>query len=1569
MFLIVASVASAPAYSFIGSISESGPLTSLLNRSGGELLGSKDIISINGFPVDRNSVRPDFGGFINLGKMEYNGSPSRTLVYGHGNVAALSKNAYVIGFGGGGIGQPLLGVAVSESPLPTNLGFSYSTDSPLQFDQLLPPDNVYDANMTGRLSGSSIIGSDTVVSKHKVNGSGVRVAIVDTGTDFGNPDLMHSLARDENGVPIMLDADGQGIVLANATYIAKIDPVSGKMLDAGYTPKSELPDGMTSWVYLNDTGAVYMRVSHGEIPVYNTLYPFFGPPVVNATATVDWKIGESATDYIRSQSGVYRFGVIYQTQLHFGSITFALVPVLVVDSEKPGVYDTIIPDMYSAWYFFARNDLARVGGDAVEHLFPDPSFDFTDDTPIKIGDGNEFLVYDYDKDGFPDFSAGTAGARVVDVWQVISNKTEPVIGDDTGYGGVVVADLLEPMDPSGEYFGVMYDLQGHGTGTASTVASSGKQLYDIYDNKTGYPLTGIAPGAEIVPVKALWAGNSLYGWIYASGFDLNSTDGRWRFSGDHKADIISNSWGVAPFPLLQYGPGYDIMSVVSSTLAVPGLLADEYPGTIMVNSVGNNGLAYGSTGSPNTSPLAISVGATTNNVHIGYNGFENVTRFGNSKLPYDEISDFSSRGPGVLGDPKPELMAVGSYAFTPAIVNLKNIETAPDDSNSDGAFWLFGGTSMAAPMVAGVAALVIDDMKAQGKEIDPFEVKSVLMSSAKDLNNDPFVQGSGRVDAPAAIDLSRGKNRMISAYTEDTVANVLSAMSGAIYQFNQTLGIIDGAGDLTNKLSDVNFRESRWFAGHVEQGESASTDIIVENPTGSEIRVELASVVEKLVSRHEIHNSTRPLETDPLHNTTEFGYIPNYYNLDEAIGGIPENADLMVARVNFPFESFMNLTEIFGDHLRLASIYGYDWIDSDGDGNVTYTETSMINRGGSWGTVQELRVADPAEKFRNTPLIGVYPVPQIFSFWQGDRGLNSTAMNYTLTIEFYSRQPNPAIQFGQDSVNSDKASLIIDAKDKESVRATLQTGEDMLPGVYFGSIIVKAENSNRQMVMPVSYVVTSKPVQKDVPVVFSPDPDADQSLLGLRPNGYVGGLFDMTSRYAAGDWRSYYFTVDDDTITSMSLKISWPHNSTSINAMAFGPDGRVIASSVPAGVFETFAGWPTNDWLGTTPFSEGGAFYFSQNSGANSTLLFVPVNQTGVYSVLLHNTLFHGNSLYEPVQVEAKFSTILPDNIAPLITVDLPKIVGGIHSKIPVTIVEKNPARWSYAIDAGEPVDPDLVYDESLKDTASFDISFDTAELAEGMHRLRVDSSDLVGHSTSFVSSFELDATPPVVEMFIQPADTGIKNPVQDRVVISKDAVISWNITDKNGVAGRQVLPIASATTVQPGMSSYAVINAISLQEGAYEFSIVARDVPGNSATRTLAVVVDRTAPAVTISTEGGGFNVRGPAKILIGAEDPNLKSTTLVIGDRKSVDITGLAEYELDTTELPDGQYTLKVVAVDEAGNENSAMTGLSVSNVAPQIVSATLLGLAAGGGIASAAWLALTRKRRRLASDAGNQ
>ncbi|WP_415282710.1 Ig-like domain-containing protein [Candidatus Nitrososphaera sp. FF02] len=833
-------------------------------------------------------------------------------------------------------------------------------------------------------------------------------------------------------------------------------------------------------------------------------------------------------------------------------------------------------------------------------------------------------------------------------------------------------------------------------------------------------------------------------------------------------------------------------------------------------------------------------------------------------------------------------------------------------------------------------------MKDSGREVNPFEVKSILMSSAKDLHNDPFVQGSGRVDALAAVELARGESGRFSIYTDDTAENLLATLAPTVFTYAGALGIIDSGYliQVPGALPDIDGPrpESRWFAGHVEQGKTAETGIIVHNPTKTTLHVQLSSVVEKLVARYEMTNSTRVFELDPTHKKDEYGYAPNYYSLTEMAGELPD-ADLMVARVNFPFASFMNSTELFADRLRIASVYAYNWDDADSDGNVTFSETALINRGGAWGTTQEVRVSDPKAKFTGTPVIGVYPVPDVYSFWRGDTRIDAAPMNYTLTVEFYKRMPNPDIVL-------DKNELDVPAGETGTVNATITATDDAISGVYYGEIM--ASSPYHTAMMPVSYAVATKPVPKDVPVVVSPGtlqgPEVEKDL-GLRPNGYVGGLSDMTSRYAAGDWRSYYFTVSDPTITSMSLKISWPHNSTSINAMAFGPDGQLVASSVPAGVFQEFAGWPSNDWLGTSAFSEGGAFYFSQNAGDRATIMHVPVEKQGVYSVLVHNTLFHGESLYEPLSVEAKFSTLVPDTKPPVIAADFPQFVPGGKSRVTVTLEDENPAGLSYAID-GNPA-------PAIEDR----ITIDGSTLKEGVHTLTVESTDAAGNSAIVSSQFTVDRTPPVAELYI--VEGNATRAAGATVAVAGQPTLAWNVTDANGVRklAAVILPGAGPAMLSPSHS--AAFNATGLPDGRYNMTIISRDVPGNKGLQTWDIIVDNTAPDASVAVAGG--DVRGTTNIALDIIDENPGPATLLIGDRMEVNVTGMSEYALDTTGLPDGEYEIQLAATDAAGNADTAVAMLTVANVKPTIEMTAILGVA--GGLAAGAAVAWAVARRQAA------
>ncbi|MEJ2259105.1 MAG: S8 family serine peptidase, partial [Nitrosopumilaceae archaeon] len=1035
-------------------------------------------------------------------------------------------------------------VAILEENSVSNLiarGYYVIEDFELDFHSTEIPD----ASRIGKITGSSL-----AEEKYNVTGNGITIAVVDTGVDFSNPDITDTVARDSKNHPIMIDADGQGIILTNATFFAYIDKDN---IIRNYT--KPLPDKITSGVYYNKDG-VFLDISQGgqgtQVPVYNSFFPQAGPEVVfNGTLTTDMKIGDNNRDYIQSKSGIYHLGIMYQGSFS-GQVRIQVVPVLFVDANESGKYDTIIPDLSTSWEDYTRFDLAA--GEK-----PNYDFDFTDEKPIVLGSGNEFLVYDSNDDGKIDYSAGTVGARVLDIHNVIQNATINIDDKLNAINGT----LLAPIDPNGTYFGVMTDFMGHGTASAASISSQGLEEYDIYNNTSKYTIKGVAPGAKIVPIKALWFGDTVYAWLWAAGFEHEESS--WKFSGKPNVDIISNSWGISNFPLLQSAPGMDILSLVQSILVTPHSLDDDYPGIIIVSSSGNSGPGYGTIGMPNASPFGISVGATTNNVFVGYGPFENQPRFGNTTTHYNHVVDFSSRGPGIIGDPKPDIMSIGAHGFVPSSM-LKSEKDSKIES-----FSLFGGTSMAAPLVAGSAAVLMEGLNKQSKDYDSFYIKNILMSTATDLKNDPFNQGSGLVNVDTALQFVNGENGIFVVSNDASYDNIKNILDPVVESINSTSIGFDHF-----QIPSKNMPMTSWFAGHMLPGEKGGT----------------------------IYTKDEELKDKPA-------FIPNYFELSDVkthknLGAfydkenpIPDDASLLILNVNFPFETFMNKTnDLYADDLRISSLYLYDWIDHNNNTKITSDELSLISRAGSWGTVQELRITEPAEKFEGTPIVGVYPVPTKFSYWAGDTYQNATSMDYTLSASYYKKQ-NWSVIWPETST------ITIPPKDSVDVKINLSLPEEIQTGVYQG--FLSFEGEQHTVNAPVSFVVKTKVNQKEIPIVIS----GSQSNDVLYGNGYIKGAFDMANRYMAGDWRQYYFDIQDESINSASIELSWDTDDTNLSVFVMNPKGKIIQTNMPSGIFGHFLGWASLDWLGGSAFSQGGGFYPVKNKDNTSTVIYVPINQTG----------------------------------------------------------------------------------------------------------------------------------------------------------------------------------------------------------------------------------------------------------------------------------------------------------------------------------------------------------------------
>jgi len=1308
----------------------------------------------------------------------------RYLVFGHGSIDSVGANTISSVSSNNGFFSIVI-LPEQSVPILSAKGYHIIKDFPLEFH----------AAERGAFSEMDKIressGTELAQIKYNYTGAEIKIAIVDTGVDFSNPDLRDSLARDEQNFPMMLDADGQGLVLTNATFIANIDkygvlanitkPVIEKI-------NRSLEKNATSTVYLTKNGVFLNLKQKGKgtpVSIYNSFFPASGlAPKFNGTILDDYKIGKSKHDYIKSASGVYHFGMMYQGAMQGPFTSVQAVPVLVVDSQASGLYDTIIPDISTSWKDYTKFDLKK-------GQKPEYDFDFTDETPIKIGSGNEFLVYDSNKDGKLDYSAGTIGAQIVDVYGVMSQNKSSVDKFLKATNGT----LLLPLDPKGNFFGVMTDFVGHGTGAASSIASKGKEQYDIYNNTKKYVLPGVAPGAKIIPVKALWFGDTVYGWLWASGFD--STNSTWKFSGQPRADIISNSWGISNFPSLKTTPGIDVLSLIVNVLSTPQSIDPKYPGVVIISSAGNAGPGYGTMGLPNAAPFGITVGATTNNVYVGYGAFKGQPRFGNTTEHANHLVDFSSRGPSIIGDPKPDLLDTGAYGFVPS-----NVLKAKKDSKAE-SFSMFGGTSMAAPLVSGSAAVVMQGLKEKNQDYDPFMIKNILMSTATDIYNDPFTQGAGFVNSYKAAQFVNGEGGVFTVYNNSTYHTIKQVLDSPTLRLNQTL-----PGFNIFKLSEKTHPQTSWFGGRLAPGDKSTTTFTIENPGNQTITIQVIPQKLELIERSEINSTTKIRLKDILYNKTGV-FRPDYIKLSDVSKhdslssyydnhtSMPKDTELMVMNLNFAFSDFMNKTEkLYASDMKIASLYLYDWNDKDGDSKVSSSELSLVNRGGSWGTVQELRVSDPNSKFEGVPLVGVYPVPTRYSYWQGEIKKNSTEMNYALSVNHYKKQE-------WSDIWVDNSLVQVPPHGTAQVSATITVPDDAKPGLYQG--FLRFIGNNHTANAPVSFGVVSQ-IQKDKLVVISGQKNSDT----LYGNGYIKGAFDMTNRYNAGDWRQYFFDINDPSINTASIDVSWKNDDTNFSAFMIDPQGRIIQSNVPSGVFGQLLDWPTSDWLGTTPFSEGGGFYPVKNKDSTSTLLYAPINQTGTYTLLLHSTLFGGQAATEPFTVIGRFSSISADNTPPAIVFPIAPFT----STIPIpTITDDGEISVKYYLD-----------DTQIN-------NFDA--ISEGPHTLKIDATDNMGNITTQFYSFVVDRTAPEIL---------VKNPA-DNSRISGLLNLDFAISDENLDAVSVLLPDGTIIENQTSID----FDTAGLHDGKYTIEIHSADKAGNQSQKTIPIEISRTMPQTSI--------------------------------------------------------------------------------------------------------------------------
>lgn len=256
---------------------------------------------------------------------------------------------------------------------------------------------------------------------------------------------------------------------------------------------------------------------------------------------------------------------------------------------------------------------------------------------------------------------------------------------------------------------------GHGTHVASVAANAD---YDVYGK-----VYGVAPNAAIVGIKAFDSeGKATYADVIR-GIE-------WALQVKDKINlrVLNMSFGGMQRSYYWEDP------------LNQAVMKAWQEGIVVVASAGNNGPDPMTIGVPGNVPYIITVGAMT----------DSYTELQTSD---DKIATFSAAGPTPAGFVKPDLVAPGGHVAGLMAFNTQIVNDHPE-YHDGGKYFEMSGTSQAAAVVSGVAALMI----AQDPSLSPDDVKCRLIDSAHTaltsegkLAYSVFQQGSGVVNAKDAL--------------------------------------------------------------------------------------------------------------------------------------------------------------------------------------------------------------------------------------------------------------------------------------------------------------------------------------------------------------------------------------------------------------------------------------------------------------------------------------------------------------------------------------------------------------------------------------------------------------------------------------------------------------------------------------------------------------------------------------------------------------------------------------------------------------------------------------------------
>src|SRR5437667_210520 len=204
-----------------------------------------------------------------------------------------------------------------------------------------------------------------------------------------------------------------------------------------------------------------------------------------------------------------------------------------------------------------------------------------------------------------------------------------------------------------------------------------------------------------------------------------------------------------------------------------------------------------------------------------------------------------------------------------------------------------------------------------------------------------------------------------------------------------------------------------------------------------------------------------------------------------------------------------------------------------------------------------------------------------------------------------------------------------------------------------------------------------------------------------------------------------------------------------------------------------------------------------------------------------------------------------------------------------------------------------------------------THPLADGSHTMIVQAGDFAGNLATTAWSFTVDTTAPRLD---------ISSPTPG-LVTSAATVTVTGVTEPGATVS-----IGGSSVFVDGSGAFSA--AVSLIEGTNTIPVSAIDALGNTASTSLTVVSDSTAPAISLLRSSAGLLTSKDLTVVSGVVSE--ASSLTVAGTAVMVHADGSFEAPVS---LVEGSNSIAIVATDSAGNQGSASLTVTRDTTPPTL------------------------------------